>query len=199
MTPNSSRILQHYGFDFEAAKASDANEVSPEVRNLSKTDEIEVAYLSWETGEVLDSVKYPDVVQKYGARWLLFHRGDLHAELKRHATEKAGVFGRPARLRLQTRVVDLDTDGTIHLDSGEKSPKDLVVVANGIHTELVEKVSGSLIKTEAAGRAMIRFLLPMEKVAEDPRTKGIHDAGLNRFLYCINPDGRNFVSYPCRG
>lgn len=77
--------------------------------------------------------------------------------------------------------------------------KDLVVISNGIHTELAEKVSGAPVRNEAAGTAMIRFLIPMEEVANDPRTKPIHEAGLNRFLYGINPDGRNFVSYPCKG
>ncbi|QIX01097.1 hypothetical protein AMS68_006614 [Peltaster fructicola] len=184
MTPNSTRVLKHYDFDFEAARGSDADEM---------------AYLNWENGEMLKSTKYPDVVKSFGARWLLFHRGDLHAELKRQAVEQTTSKRHPARLQLRTHVDDVDLDGTIRLANRSTIKKDLVVIANGIHTELAEKVSGAPIRNEAAGTAMIRFLIPMEEVANDPRTKPIHEAGLNRFLYCINPDGRNFVSYPCKG
>ena len=76
------------------------------------------------------------MVARFGAPWLLFHRVDLHNELKRMATEPRPSTAAVAKIHLLTEVVDLDLDGNITLANSEKVKKDLVIVADGIRVRL---------------------------------------------------------------
>lgn len=69
---------------------------------------------------------------QFGAPWLLFHRVDLHNELKRLATKPRPSTAAVATLHLLTEVVDLDLDGKITLENGTQLRKDLVIVADGV-------------------------------------------------------------------
>jgi salicylate hydroxylase len=69
---------------------------------------------------------------RFGAPWLLFHRVDLHNELKRMATEPRPSTKAVAKLNLLTEVVGVDLDGTVTLADRTQVKKDLVVVADGI-------------------------------------------------------------------
>jgi len=69
---------------------------------------------------------------RFGAPWLLFHRVDLHNELKRMATEPRPNTAAVAKINLLSEIVDLDLDGNITLANGKQLKKDLVVVADGI-------------------------------------------------------------------
>lgn len=72
------------------------------------------------------------MVARFGAPWFLFHRVDLHNQLKRMATEPRPSTAAVAKIHLLTEVVDLDLDGTLTLADGRKLTKDLVVVADGV-------------------------------------------------------------------
>lgn len=72
------------------------------------------------------------MVARFGAPWFLFHRVDLHNELKRMATEPRPSTAAVAKIHLLAEVVDLDLDGTLTLADGRKLTKDLVVVADGV-------------------------------------------------------------------
>ena len=69
---------------------------------------------------------------RFGAPWLLFHRVDLHNELKRLATEPRPSTAAVARIHLLAEVVDINLDGTLTLADGKKLTKDLIVVADGV-------------------------------------------------------------------
>jgi salicylate hydroxylase len=75
----------------------------------------------------------PDYVPLYGAPWMLFHRVDLHNELKRMATKPRPSTTSVAQVHLLCEVVDIDLDGHVTLANGQKLKKDLVVVADGVH------------------------------------------------------------------
>lgn len=72
------------------------------------------------------------MVARFGAPWFLFHRVDLHNELKRMATEPRPSTAAVAKIHLLAEVVDLGLDGTLTLADGRKLTKDLVVVADGV-------------------------------------------------------------------
>jgi salicylate hydroxylase len=73
------------------------------------------------------------MVPKYGAPWYLYHRVDLHTELKRLATEPT-CGSRPAKINLSSEVVDVDCEkGTLTLANGSVHQKDLIVAADGVH------------------------------------------------------------------
>jgi hypothetical protein len=72
------------------------------------------------------------MVARFGAPWLLFHRVDLHNELKRLAAEPRPGRAAAVKIHLLTEVVDLDLDGNLTLANGSQLRKDLIVVADGV-------------------------------------------------------------------
>ena len=96
------------------------------------TDYIQLNLADGHTFEILHRSETPDMEAKFGAPWLLFHRVDLHNELKRMATEPRPSTAAVAKLHLLTEVVDVDLAGNITLADGKKLTKDLVVVADGV-------------------------------------------------------------------
>ena len=77
----------------------------------------------------------------YGAPFLLFHRVDLHNELKKMALEPRPSTSRVAKLHLLSAVKDVELDGTMMLENGTKVHKDLIIVADGVHVRLFSLVS----------------------------------------------------------
>ncbi len=60
---------------------------------------------------------FTNIEEKYGDRWLLFHRADLHAGLKAVVEAQKP----PVKVRLGTSVVDVDAaQGILELASGER-------------------------------------------------------------------------------
>lgn len=148
--PNGSRILRQWGFDFEGAGALDYNQT----RRL-KADTLEV-----------DSEEYfTDIKQKYGDRWLLFHRADLHSGLK------AIAQGRDlCNITLGEKVVDVDIEkGSIVLSNGASVQKDLVIIADGAHSELIAKVIGHECPVTKSPMSMYRFLQPMKDILQNQK------------------------------
>ena len=82
--------------------------------------------------QVLRDDVTPDYRPLYGAPWMLFHRVDLHNELKRMATEPRPSTASVAQIRLLSEAADIDLDGHMTLANGQRLKKDLVVVADGV-------------------------------------------------------------------
>jgi 6-hydroxynicotinate 3-monooxygenase len=101
--------------------------------------------LDWRTGEVrFDMIFGPSAEAKYGAPYLLAHRGDLHAAL-------ASVV--PAEhIRLDHRLVGLDqaaADGVrLSFANGHQAEADAVIGADGVN---------SIVKTILFGDTALRF------------------------------------------
>ena len=85
------------------------------------------------TLKVLRDTETPDYVPLYGAPWHLFHRVDLHTELKRMTTEPRPSTAAVAKINLATEVTDIDLEGNVMLADGSRLSKDLVVVADGVN------------------------------------------------------------------
>lgn len=112
--PNGVRILSTLGFD------------------KTKVGCLEVGLTrTWNKEGKLLQEDTKDFIKEYGAPWLFQHRADLRKEFLRLATEDSqalAVDGKPAILRYNTKVVDVDVDdGVVFLDSGEKIEADLVI------------------------------------------------------------------------
>jgi len=98
-----------------------------------------MSLLDAHTLDVLRSVAVPDTRQRYGAPWFLFHRVDLHLQLKKLATEPRPNTKSVAKINLSSEVADIDLEGAVSLTNGECVKKDLVVVADGV------RVSGTIL------------------------------------------------------
>jgi len=124
---NATKILRQWGFDFEKAGALDYSQM----RRI-KAD----------TAEVDSEELFVDIKQKYGDRWLMFHRADLHNGI-RELVEKQS----PApKINLATPVTDIDVSaGTITLKDGSTVQKDLIIVADGSHSNLIPNAAASSI------------------------------------------------------
>ena len=109
----------------------------------------------WRTGEVrYDQIFGRSAEEKYGAPYLLTHRGDLHAAL-------AGAVPKE-HIRLDHRVVGLDEKGgsvVLGFADGTTAVHDAAVAADGVHS----LVKGLLFGDEAArftGRIAYRTTFP---------------------------------------
>lgn len=144
--PNGAKILSKWGFDYEKAGALDYSQ-----RRRIKADTIEV-----------DSEEhFTNVKEQYGDRWLLFHRVDLHSGLK----SLVEVQEPQPKIHLGEAVQDIDVEnGIIKLVSGSEVRKDLVIIADGAHSQLIAKVIGRQYPVRRSPMSMYRFLQPFDKI-----------------------------------
>jgi 6-hydroxynicotinate 3-monooxygenase len=93
----------------------------------------------WRTGEVRhDQIFGPTAEQKYGAPYLLAHRGDLHAALASAVPAE--------RVRLDHKVEGLDARGgsvVLRFADGTTAVHDAVVAADGVHSSVRELLFGA--------------------------------------------------------
>ncbi|ETI20751.1 hypothetical protein G647_07093 [Cladophialophora carrionii CBS 160.54] len=187
--PNGSRILSKWGFDYDGAGALDFSEM----RRL-RGDTL-----------ALDSEEFfTDIKTKYGDRWLLFHRADLHAGLKALATTGAADSSRRPEINLGVEVTDVDVErGIVTFATGETVTKDLVVIADGAHSELVAKVLGRPCPVNKSPMSMYRFLQPMDRILAHPDAGQFYQdrpPGFTTFYKTeVGRPGLLINTYPCRG
>ncbi|KAI1879597.1 hypothetical protein JX265_002551 [Neoarthrinium moseri] len=185
ITPNGSRILDSWGFDHVKARVVEA-------KNLRMVDAhtLESAFV----GDL------KDVHTKFGANMGFYHRVDLHNTLKAMAESQEGQPGKPVTIKLGLGVVDVECEaGTIILSDGSKIVKDLVVLADGIRSRFVSKVTGKEEPLKEMGWSAYRCLIPMKDILSDDSTRPIFEnqpAGYWTPFYL--PDAFYMVAYPCR-
>ncbi|KAL9062190.1 MAG: hypothetical protein Q9157_009143, partial [Trypethelium eluteriae] len=110
-TPNSNRVLHHWGLDFPA---------------LGETLKLQARSLNAETLECEERMDLTGAKEKYGDVLNGFHRVDIHRGLREKA-EELGV-----KILLGKEVVDLDCEaGTFTTKDGETVTKDLIILADG--------------------------------------------------------------------
>ncbi|KAJ9615479.1 hypothetical protein H2200_001554 [Cladophialophora chaetospira] len=186
MGPNACRALKFFEFDFERARPTPLQHLR---------------YFNGKSLETSRNVILPDCAKSYGHAFLLYHRADLHSELKRTATQPRPHTSKVAKINLLSEVSDIDLDGVIVLADGRKVHKDVVVVADGIRTRAASKVVGTKENLDAlpTGTIAYRFLVPTEKLLKDPRTRHLFD--VDKHAINIAPAGvdHRLVWYPCRG
>ena len=183
---NGTKILREWGFDFEKAGALDYSQM----RRI-KADTIEV-----------DSEElFIDIKQKYGDRWLMFHRADLHNGIRELVEQQSP----PPRINLATPVTDVDaSSGTITLASGNTIQKDLVIIADGSHSNLIPHVTGSdSFPVRKSPMSMYRFLQPFTSIQSHSEASKFYTdrpPGFTVFYKtAVGRPGLLLNTYPCRG
>jgi salicylate hydroxylase len=101
--------------------------------------------------------------QKYGADRIMWHRQDLHTFLKNTATTGEGA----ATLRTSACVTYCDpVSGKITLEDGGELVADLVVAADGIHSNLRTTVLGKEVKAKPTGLSAYRLMMPSDDIEQ---------------------------------
>jgi salicylate hydroxylase len=184
--PNGTRLLARWGFDVEAAGGLDYSQMM-----RIKADTLD-----------LDSdMKFDKIKDRYGSRWLLLHRADLHSGLRALVDKLPGPS--PV-INLGDAVSDIDTaTGDISLASGQVQTKDLIIVADGSHSRLIEKITGKDEPVVRLPLSMYRFLQPMGKIMSNPETAQFYKdqpSGFTTFYKtAVGRPGHLLNTYPCRG
>lgn len=182
--PNGTRILSHWGFDFEKAGALDYNQMRRIRADTVETDSEE---------------HFVNIKEKYGDRWLFFHRADLHSGL-RELVEKQS----PApKINLACPVVDVDVEtGVLSFANGKQVEKDLVIIADGAHSQLVAKVLGHDSPVTKSPMSMYRFLQPFDQILANEKAGPIYKdqpSGFTTFYKTeVGRPGLLLNTYPCR-
>jgi len=146
ISPNVSRLLGRYGLGDAMARAA--------VRPSS------VVFRRWQDGRVLGREELGDAIEnRYGSPYYHFHRADLIALL-------ADAFGRK-EIKLGRRLVDVEQDEigvTARFEDGTSERGDLLIGADGIHSQVRERLFGEE-KPRFSGQIAYRGLAPAERIA----------------------------------
>jgi 2-polyprenyl-6-methoxyphenol hydroxylase-like FAD-dependent oxidoreductase len=180
MAPNATGLLLRMGINLEDLGAVPCRILSQSLPN----------------GKQLFEVPLWRAAGRWQHQWMLAHRVDLHAELKKVAIAEDGP-GTPAILRTSSRVASVGTDGSVTLDSGEQLRADVVIGADGVHSKARYALPGSQgFKPAGDGKSAFRFTMPRSRALEDPLTKPLAEKEGHLNMY-MGKD-RRVVIYPTR-
>jgi salicylate hydroxylase/6-hydroxynicotinate 3-monooxygenase len=139
----------------------------------------------WRTGEVrFDQVFGRNAEQRFGAPYLLAHRGDLHEALA------GSVPGEQLRLGHTLIGLDESTDGVrLRFAGGDTATADAVIAADGVHSTVKDLLFG---RSEAnfTGRIAYRTTFPAELLGGYPLDECTKWWGEDRHIviYYVKPD-----------
>ncbi|KAH7191521.1 hypothetical protein BKA60DRAFT_418614, partial [Fusarium oxysporum] len=127
--------------------------------------------------------------------WVLCYRVHLHETLKGAATSQKRQ-GDPVVLATSSPVASVDVSTTtVTLEDGSSFSGDLILGADGVSSVTRNAVVGDAIKPFGSGKAAFRFLIPKQKMVEDPELrKLVQDDGFMIMWFGID---RRLVMYPC--
>lgn len=196
MPPQAVRILRHWGLGgpnpTEELPYEDA--ASGRVLHGSRRR-------NPKTAELVVSTPFEGSEDLYGAPFVSYHRADLHSGLRKLA-EDAGaeiVLGKMAvAMDCANGILTLaDPAGGMAIDTIQK---DLIVLADGVNSQLVNDIIGVDIPAKDTGRSAYRALIPTEMLLTDKHASEIFEDGGEHFMNgCINPEtGVFMITYPCR-
>lgn len=145
------------------------------------------------------TIDFSDIPARYGNEWYFYHRVDMHRQLRVMA-EDPSLENKASTIRLGSQVMDLDPEaGTITLKDGTTVQKDLIVVADGQHDRLSEKITGVYTPMQRSGQTAFRCLIPMKDILTDPVCAPLFKDEAPGFWAPVLPArGVMCVTYPCR-
>lgn len=115
---------------------------------------------NWNDGTIKDVYDLSDYKKNWGYVYNMFHRIDLHEQLK--LTAKA--LG--ANIVLDHRAIDVDyTNGIVTFDTGTKACADLIVGADGVRSS-IRSLIGITAKTTPSTSACYRCVIPTSRVKQ---------------------------------
>jgi 6-hydroxynicotinate 3-monooxygenase len=155
MGPNAVRVLRALGLE-------------PMLRRLAFYPP-SWANRAWDTGEYLFELAYgAEAEARYGAPYLLMHRGDLHAALASAVPPDAIAYGK--------KLVDLERTASgvrLRFADGTSAQADAAIGADGVHSRVREILLGPE-RPKFTGRVAHRTVFPaalIKGVAIDTCTK----------------------------
>ena len=141
MSPNAMRVLRGIGLEQRIRSRA--------FQPRSWTNR------EWDSGALTNELPLgADAEAKYGAPYLLMHRGDLHEALVSRLPSES--------ILLDKKLVDLDWRAkgvTLRFADGSNARADAVIAADGIHSLVREKWLGRE-KTNVTGRVAYRTTFP---------------------------------------
>jgi salicylate hydroxylase/6-hydroxynicotinate 3-monooxygenase len=140
MSPNAMRVLAAMGLE-------------PHLRRLAFAPR-SWTNRAWDSGDHLGELDFEDAETRYGAPYLLLHRGDLHAALVSAVPAKLVAFDR--------RLVGLERSGSalaLTFADGSSASADAVIGADGVHSKVREILLGAE-KPIFTGRVAHRTVFP---------------------------------------
>lgn len=145
MSPNALRVLRALGLE-------------PWLRSRAFNPPT-WSHRVWDSGELLSDMTFgPSAEARYGAPYLVMHRGDLHQALHRTVPEPRIAFGR--------RLIGLDRGTgpvTLRFDDGTSAAADAVVGADGVHSRVREILLGPE-RPHFTGRVAHRATFPSSRI-----------------------------------
>lgn len=127
--------------------------------------------------------------------WLQAHRGHLHAHLKHTATSAIGI-GPPVLIHTSSRIVKVDPcRAEIRFEHGNAVSGDIVIGADGVRSVCRQAVAGLQFDSFPYGKSAFRFMVPRDKVVEDPETKELGEV-LGSLDMFFSPQNKVII-YPC--
>ena len=143
---------------------------------------------NWHDGSIVDVYDLSDYKEKWGYVYNLFHRIDLHEQLKATAT----ALG--ATIILDHKAIDVDyVNGIITFDNGKKACADLIIGADGVRSS-IRPLIGITAKTTPSTTTLYRCVIPTSRVKQ----LGLKDFSTNNAIEFWGGFGINkIVLAPC--
>ena len=166
MSPNAMRVLRALGLE-------------PHLRQIAFQPP-SWTNRAWDTGEDLGELSFSDAEARYGAPYLLLHRGDLHAALFSAMPSE--------RIAFDKKLVGLDRGRggiAMRFADGTSETADAVIGADGVHSKVRELLLGAE-KPMFTGRVAHRTVFP---------TALMRGSALETCTKWWGPD-RHIVMYP---
>jgi salicylate hydroxylase len=154
LAPNGTRVLFFLGLE-------------PDVRRDGVETGDKVVRL-WSTGQAwsLFDPKVATAVERFGSPMYLMHRGDLHAMLA-DAVRQAKADA----IHLNARAIDFEQDDlavTLCLSDGRRVMGDVLIGADGLHSQIRQKLFGPA-SPKFTGIMAWRGMAPIQKLPEHLR------------------------------
>lgn len=147
MSPNAMKVLRAIGLEEQTRAIA----FRPE-HQLSR---------DWDTGHINLDYPFGDLIEKrYGAPYLLMHRGDLHAMLASVVPQE--------RIHRSKKLVDLEDAGgcvRLHFRDGSAVTADAVIASDGVHSFVRERLFGPE-RPVYSGRIAYRTTFPASLLKE---------------------------------
>lgn len=186
---NATRVLASWGFDVEKYGAVDYSQL----RRFNA-----------KTGELVSTEHFDGIEERYGSRWLIFHRADLHTGLLELVHKPETPYAIAPKINLGTAVSDADpVAGTITLADGSSLQKDVIIIADGAHSKLIKRVTGREEPIIKSPLSIYRFMQPISSILDHPLASHFYRDQPSGFAaFFVNEVGKPGVllnTYPVRG
>ncbi|KAJ4984602.1 FAD dependent oxidoreductase [Stagonosporopsis vannaccii] len=141
-----------------------------------------------ETMERLHHIDFKHNREEFGYGWLSMRRQALHEGLIDIVTKtQPGQVS--INIRLGWNMIAMDCEkGLLTLRDGDKIVSNMVVVVDGVHSELIDVLTNGTTPPLQAGRTAYRFMVPRDIIMADPDLWAMYENEEVGFSYYQVPE-----------